>query len=68
MLEKKELLALMKAVAKADSNTPSATYSFGGQSLTYEAMDATLRKELNELAGTYEDYLDNQRMIFSLIQ
>ena len=68
MLDKKELLALMKAVAKAESNTPSATYSFGGQSLTYEAMDATLRNELNELAGTYEDYVDNQRLIFSLIQ
>lgn len=65
MLQEKELLQLMKAVAKA---TPSGTYSFSGQSMSYEAMNQTLRNELNELAGTYALYRENKNTIFSLIE
>jgi hypothetical protein len=54
-LERNELLKLMKAVAKADPSA-SKTYSFAGESLSYEAMNETLRQEMNELAGSYKLY------------
>ena len=57
----------MKAAAKADSSAPTA-YSFNGQSLSYEALNDTLRNELNELAGTYALYRENKNLIFSLIE
>lgn len=65
MLQEKELLKLMKAVAKA---TPSGTYSFDGQSMSYEAMNQALREELNEIAGTYALYRENKNLLFSLIE
>ena len=65
MLQEKELLKLMKAVAKA---TPSGTYSFDGQSMSYEAMNQALREELNEIAGTYSLYRENKNLLFSLIE
>ena len=55
MLDRNNLVALMKAAIKADPSAPVA-YSFNGQSLTYEALNETLRQELNELAGTYALY------------
>ena len=67
MLDRTNLVALMKQVAKANSSTP-ATYSFNGETLTYEAMNALLRKELNELAGTYALYRDNKNQIFALME
>lgn len=67
MLDKNNLLALMKQVAKADSSAPVA-YSFNGQNLSYEALNQTLRNELNELAGTYALYRENKNLIFSLIE
>lgn len=66
-LDRQNLVALMKQVAKADSSAPVA-YSFGGQNLSYEALNETLRKELNELAGTYSLYRENKNYIFSLIE
>jgi len=52
MLERNELLTLMKVTAKASRSTPVA-YSFNGENLSYDALNETLRKELNELAGTF---------------
>ena len=66
-LENKELLQLMKAVAKASPSASNA-YSFGGESLTYDAMNATLRTELNEIAGSYSQYRENKNTIFKLIE
>ena len=65
MLQKNELLSLMKAVAKAD---PSSTYSYKNENLSYNAMNKTLRQELNEIAGTYELYRENKNLIFGLIE
>lgn len=65
MLQKNDLLALMRAVATAD---PSSTYSFNGESLTYAAMEATLRAELNEIAGSYSLYRENKNLVFALIE
>ena len=67
MLDKNNLLALMKTVAKADVNAPTS-YSFNGESFSYEALNETLRRELNEYAGTYASYRDNKNLIFSLIE
>lgn len=67
MLERNELVKLMKATAKADRSAPVA-YSFNGENLTYEALNETLRKELNELAGTFALYRENKNTIFSIIE
>ena len=67
MLDRKNLVQLMKTVAKADPSTPTA-YSFNGESLSYDALNETLRRELNELAGTYSLYRDNKNLIFSMIE
>ena len=67
MLEKNQLLQLMKVAAKADPSAPTA-YSWNGESLSGEAINETLRQELNELAGTYALYRENKNTIFSLIE
>ena len=67
MLDRKNLVALMKQVAKADPSAPTS-YSFNGQNLSYEAMNETLRAELNELAGNYSLYRENRNLIFSMIE
>ena len=67
MLDRKNLVQLMKTVAKADPSTPTA-YSFNGESLSYDALNETLRRELNELAGTYSLYRENKNLIFSMIE
>lgn len=67
MLERNELLKLMKATAKADRSAPVA-YSFNGENLTYDALNETLRRELNEYAGTFAQYRENKNLIFALIE
>ena len=67
MLNRENLLALAKTVAKADSSAPVA-YSWNGQSLSYDALNETLRQEFNELAGTYALYRENRNTIFSIIE
>lgn len=67
MLDKNNLLALMKTVAKADVTAPTS-YSFNGESFSYEALNETLRRELKEYAGNYAQYRENKNLIFSLIE
>ena len=67
MLDRNNLLALMKTVAKADVSAPTS-YSFNGESFSYEALNETLRRELNEYAGSYAAYRENKNLIFSLIE
>ena len=67
MLDRQNLVQLMKTVAKADPSAPTA-YSFGGQNRSYEALNETLRREFNELAGTYALYRENKNTIFSIIE
>lgn len=66
-LDKTQLIALAKATAKASLN-PSTAFSFGDKKLTYEALNDTFRREMNELAGTYAQYRENKNLIFNLIQ
>ena len=67
MLEKNELFQLMKATALADRSNPVA-YSFNGENLSYDALNQTLRNELNEYAKDYATFRENKNMIFSLIE
>ena len=67
MLDKNNLVQLMKTVVKANPSAPTA-YSFNGANLSYEALNETLRQELNELAGTYSLYRENKNLIFALIE
>ena len=57
----------MKTVAKADPSNPVA-YSFGGTNYSYDALNETLRQELNEYAGNYQLYRENKNLIFSVIE
>ena len=67
MLDRENLVQLMKTVAKANPAAPTA-YSYKGESLSYDALNETLRKELNEYAGTYSLYRENKNLIFSIIE
>lgn len=66
-LNKNDLLALAKVVAKADNSAPTA-YSYNGESFSYEQLNDTLRKEFLEYAGSYRDYCENKNLIFSIIE
>ena len=67
MLQTNELLSLMKTVAKANPSAPTA-YSYKDESFSYGALNETLRREMNEIAGTYNLYRANKETIFSLIE
>lgn len=66
-LVKSELLKLAKTVANANPSSTVA-YSFGENNFSYADLNETLRKELNELAGTYALYRENKNTIFELIE
>ena len=66
-LDRNNLVALAKVVAKANPVNPTA-YSWNGQSLSYEALNDTLRNEFKELAGTYAQYRENKNLIFRIIE
>ena len=66
-LERKSLIELARATAKASVN-PSVAFSFGEEKLSFEALDNTLRKEMNELAATPAEYRRNHDTIFELME
>lgn len=65
MLDIKNLKELMKTVAHAK---PAGTYSYGGEQFGYDALNETLRKELNELAGTPRLYERNKNDLFEIME
>ena len=67
MLERNQLVQLMKTVAKAERSNPTA-YSYNGTDYSYEALNETLRQELNAYVGSYADYRENKNLIFSIIE
>jgi hypothetical protein len=67
MLNRDQLIELAKANAKASLN-PSVAYSYEGEKLTADALNATFIKELNELGKTPQDFRENQNLIFTLIE
>lgn len=66
MLDKNNLLALMKAAAKADNVATS--YSYEGQSMTGAQINEALREEMRELAGTPQLYRKNKTTLFELME
>lgn len=66
-LERTQLIELARATAKASLN-PSVAFAFGDKKLSFEALNNTFRKEMNELAGTYAAYRENKNLIFRLIE
>lgn len=67
MLERKDLVALMKTVAKADPSA-SVAYSYNGTNYNYDQLNEALRQELNEYAGSFSLYRENKNLIFSIIE
>ena len=67
MMNFEDLRALAIATAKADKKAPTA-YSFDGQNYSYESLNDTLRKEMNELAGNFDLYRENALTLFKLMQ
>lgn len=67
MLNKNDLLALAKVVAKADSSAPTA-YSYNGESFSYDQLNDTLRKEFLEYAADYRSFCENKNLIFAVIE
>ena len=63
-----ELKDLTKLAKLAVSKTPSNTYSFEGETYSLEDVNATLRDELNKVAGNYHEYEKNKHTIFALIE
>ena len=66
-LERKSLIELAKATAKASVN-PSLTFSYGEETLSANALEDTFRNELKELAATPALYRQNKNIIFELIE
>ncbi len=66
-LQRESLIQLAKATAKASLN-PSTSFAFGDEKLSYEALNSTFRKEINDLAGTPALYRQNKNTIFELIE
>lgn len=69
-LDKKNLVALAKYVAAGNANVSPMNYSLNGEtvSLTYSAANETLRRQFNELCGSWADYRENKNLVFSIIE
>lgn len=67
MLDSKNLIQLGKIVAKANPLAPTS-YSWNGESLSYDAMHETLRQEFAELGGSPALYRENKNLIFSVME
>lgn len=66
-MEFKDLLALAKIASRVDHASPTA-YSFNDESFSAEEVDSALRKELNALAGNYNEFRKNKEVIFQLME
>ena len=66
-LVKNDLIKLAKTVANA-SPASKVAYSFGEEKFSYSDLNDTLRKELNEIAGTFQLYRENKNTVFELIE
>lgn len=67
MLDRKDLVSLMKIAAKADPSAP-ISYSYNGENFSYDQIDDALRKELKAYAGSYAQYRENKNFLFSIIE
>ena len=67
MLDRANLVNLAKIVARANPSA-SVAYSWQDKSLSYEALNETLRQEFNAIAGTNALYRENKNLVFSIIE
>lgn len=67
MLDKANLTALMIKTMQANPSAP-VNYSINGATLSYDDLNETLAKELNELVGTPQLFRDNKNTYFSVIE
>lgn len=67
-LSEKDLIQLALATAK-NKNRVATDFSFGGDNVTlsYEAMNETLRDEIKEMTSTARAYEENKYVLFSII-
>ena len=60
-------LALSKLLMS--KKNPSGKYSLGdGKEVSYEALNATFQKNMNEIAGTPQLFRENKNVVFSLLE
>ena len=67
MMKYEDLVLLAKATAKAEVGAPVA-YSFGEKNFSYDALQSTLRAEIDELAGDFNKYRRNCVTLFQLME
>lgn len=66
MMEIKDITSLAVVAAKSNSKQP-LNYQYNGQALTHDAINSTLRDELNELAGSFTKFAQNKHLIFQIM-
>jgi len=66
-MELKDLVTLGIKILNADASAP-VSYSFGDKQITYEAMNEKFISELNALAGTHLDFMENAPKIYTLME
>lgn len=59
-------LALSKVLMS--KKNPSGKYSLNGQEVSYDALNATLQKNVNEIAGTPQLFRENKNTLFTLME
>lgn len=59
-------LALSKVLM--GPKNPSGKYSLQGKEVSYEALNETLKKNINEICGTPQLYRENKNALFALIE
>ncbi len=67
MLDREQLVQLAKVVARADKSA-ATSYSYNDEKFSYDELNETLRREMNELGGTAQSFRENKNLIFSLIE
>ena len=67
MLDIKELKKLAHVLVNANKNTP-VCYSANGENFTYNQLQETFRKELNEYASDYKTFRANKDLIYGLME
>lgn len=67
MLERNDLFTLGRTLSKANP-TSQVAYSFGEDKYSYSELNEALRKEMNELVGTYALWRENHNTVFALME
>ena len=66
-LSRENLRTLAMQTANANPSAPVA-YSFEGENYSYANLNSALRKELNELVGSYSLWRENHNVVYALME